>query len=474
LVQLAQDVLVVAGVLAVMLYLDWPMGGAVILMVLAIAGIFQFLNPKLQQTSRDVRRRRTRLSAHLNGRIKGLEVVKSYGRQRDENRWVRKLNGRVADCGTQREAAGGMLLGTSAGTVALFTVLVLGLASGEVASGRLTAGELVTFYALIGLLAPIFQRITMTDRTLQEAHISMHRLSQTLAEEPESPRESELPALEVSEGSVSVEEVSFTYPDGTVALENVSLTARRGELVVIAGSNGAGKSTLLELLPRSREPTSGRVVVDGQDITEVSLDSLRSQIGYVTQDTPLFDGTIAENVSYGVPGDTSKEQIKNAARLARVDEIVAALPDGWETKVSEGRRMLSDGQRQRVALARVLVTDSPILVLDQAAAAVDAENFQALLETVCELAQDKTVIIATHHPAALLAADRIYVLEEGRALEVSARALREHHEGGHGKDTGPIFAELSAARAFVGSRTLVRAAPMRKETEDDDHGEDDD
>lgn len=474
-VQLAQDLLVVAGVLVVMVYLDWRMGLTVTMMVPVVAGIFWYLNPRLQQTSRDMRRRRTRLSAHLNGRIKGLDVVKSYGQQKDETRRVRRLNGRVADHGTRREAAGGMLLGASAGTVALFTVLVLALASGEVASGRLTGGELVTFYALIGLLAPIFQRITMTDRTLQEAHISMHRLAQTLAEEPESPEEGELPDLDVGEGTVSVEEVSFEYPDGTVALENASLTARRGELVVIVGPNGAGKSTLLELLPRFREPTSGRIYVDGQDITGVSLGSLRSKISLVTQDTPLFDGTIAENVGYGAPSDASEEQVRDAARLAGVDEIVASLPDGWETKMREGRRTLSAGQRQRVALARALVADPPILVLDQAAAAVDVRGFRELLRTVRELARYKTVIIATHNADALLAADRIFALEGGRTLEVSARALREQHEGDYGEGTGPVFDELSAVRASAVGRPATRTTHMRDEgTRGDDNEDDDD
>src|SRR5918997_68097 len=198
----------------------------------------------------------------------------------------------------------------------------------EVAAGRLSAGYLVTSYALIGLLAPIVQRITIFNRTLQEAQISVERLAQTLAEEPESPQDEELPEVEVSEGLVSVEGVSFSYPDGTLALDDVSLTVRRGELVALVGPNGAGKSTLLELLPRFRQPTNGRIVIDGQDTTDVSLESLRSKIGFVTQDTPLFDATITENVTYGVRGDASEEQIRQAARLAGVGKVGPSPPQG--------------------------------------------------------------------------------------------------------------------------------------------------
>jgi subfamily B ATP-binding cassette protein MsbA len=426
-VQLVQDALVVAGVLAVLVYLNRNMGLAAAGVVPAVGALFWYLNPRLQDASRKMRRRRTRLSAHLNGRISGLEVLKSYGRQGEEERRVRKLNRRVVEHGIRRERAGGMLLGASAGLVALVTAGVLGLAAGEVAAGRLTAGQLVTFYALLGLLAPIFQRITTADRTLQEAEISIRRLTETLKQEPESPVDGELPPLEVSGGEVSFEDVSFTYPDGTRALEGVSLKARRGELVAVVGPNGAGKSTLLQLLPRFLQPTAGRVLIDGQDTGEVSLASLRAQVGFVSLDTPLFDGTISENIAYGAEGEVPEERVRHAACLAGVDDFVDALPDGWETKLREGRRTLSYGQRQRVALARALVSDPPILVLDQAAAAVDADTYRALVEKLRELAREKTVIVATHRLSALLVSDRIYTLEEGRVVEQSDEFSPELH-----------------------------------------------
>src|SRR5215217_5665065 len=379
-VQLVQDVLFVIGAIAVLTYLNLLVGLSTTLLVPLTALIFWRINPRVQKASRDTRYRRTLLSAHLNERLRGLAVVKIHGRQREEAKRVGKLNRKVASRGARLATAGGRLQGASAATVALVTTLTLGLAAEEVAAGRLSAGYLVTSYALIGLLAPIIQRITIFNRTLQEAQISVERLAQTLAEEPESPRDEELPEVEVSEGLVSVEGVSFSYPDGTQALEEVSLTARRGELVALVGPNGAGKSTLLELLPRFRQPSDGRIVLDGQDIAEVSLESLRSKIGFVTQETPLFDGTITENVTYGVRGDASEEQIQQAARLAGVDELVASMPEGWETKVSEGRRMLSSGQRQRVVLARALAADPPIIVLDEVGSALDIETQRTLAE----------------------------------------------------------------------------------------------
>src|ERR687893_782284 len=352
-VQLIQDVLVVIGVIAVRTYLYLLVGLGTTLLLPLIALIFWRMNPRVQQASRDTRSRRTRLSAYMNERITGLAAVKIHGRQREEAKRARKLNRKVASRGGRLAAAGGQLQGASAAAVALVTTLTLGLAAEEVAAGRLSAGYLVTSYALIGLLAPIVQRITIFNRTLQEAQISVERLAQTLSEEPESPQDEELPEVEVSEGLVSVEGVSFSYPDGTLALDEVSLAARRGELGALVGPNGAGKSKPLELLPRFRQPSDGRIVIDGHDTTDVSLESLRSKIGFVTQDTPLFDATITENITYGVRGDASseasEEQIQQAARLAGVDELVASLPEGWETKVSEGRRKIGRAScRERV------------------------------------------------------------------------------------------------------------------------------
>ena len=420
-VQLVQDVLFVVGALAVLTYLNLLVGLGTTLLLPLIAVVFWRINPRVQQASRDTRYRRTRLSAYLNERLTGLAVVKIHGRQREEAKRVRKLNRNVASRGARLAAAGGQLQGASAATVALVTTLTLGLAAEEVAAGRLTAGYLVTSYALIGLLAPVVQRITTFNRTLQEAQISDERLAQTLAEEPESPQEEELPEVEVSEGLVSVEGVSFSYPDGTLALDDVSLRARRGELVALVGANGAGKSTLLELLPRFRQPTNGRIMIDGQDIADVSLESLRSKIGFVTQETPLFDGTITENITYGVRGDASEEQIQQAARLAGVDELVASLPDGWETKVREGRRMLSRGQRQRVVLARALAADPPIIVLDEVGSGLDIETQRTLSEELRVLAQHKTVIVATHSMPAMLMADRVYRMDRGRVVEEEDR-----------------------------------------------------
>jgi len=274
--------------------------------------------------------------------------------------------------------------------------------------------------------------------------------------------------------------VGFSHDRKRPTLEAVSLVAQRGELVALAGPNGSGKSTLLELLLQFRQPTQGRIEIDGQDLSEVSLSSLRSRIGLVTQDAPLFDGTIEENIAYGVPPSTdqssrhtpcaeagrtdtasvgngeptgivpptntdTQERVRCAARLVGVDRLVAGLEKGWNTRAGESGRLLSGGQRQRIALARALASDPPFLILDEATSAMDGETEQALAVTLRELARDKTILVAAHRIATLAVADRIYVLDAGRVVEQGTHAELLERGGVYAR----LFADPSLSDDFI-------------------------
>ena len=440
LARVTQDLLLAAAVLLALAILNWRMALAVVLVPVAYGVIFWALNPRLRRASQATRRRRARLAAYLNERIAGMKVVKAFARQRVEAGRVKALTRDLADRGARQAAAAGQLQGLTSATLVGSVALALALAAGEVAAGRVSGGTLVTFLLLVGLLAPIFQRVSTANRYLQEAQISVDRLMETLSEPPESAGDRRRPALAVTAGRIEVRRVSFAYGTGKRVLREVSLRARRGELVALVGPNGAGKSTLLDLLLRFRQPSRGRILIDGQDIERVALDSLRSQIGLVAPDTPLFAGTIGEAVGYGVEAEADlwEAQIRAAARVAGVEELVDRLPDGWETQIGEGGRLLSDGQRQRVALARALAIDPPILLLDEVSAALDAQTEQALAERLRELARDKTVIVVAHRLPTLRLADRIYVLDRGRVVE----------EGTHDVllERGKVYARLFGER----------------------------
>lgn len=422
LVQLSQDLALLCAILVVLLVLNWRMALGVALVLPLYAVLFGWLNPRLRRASRATRRSRSRLSAYLHDHLVGVAITKSLARQNVENRRLGQLTRRLARNGSRRARWGGQLQGLAAGTVALSSVVVLALAAGEIAAGRLTGGTLVMFYTLLGLVVPIFQRLAVANRTFQESYISLDHLRQTLKVAPERPAVDRRPSLVVESGKLVVEDLSFTRRDGTPVLQGVSLHANRGELVAIVGPNGAGKTTLLELLLGFRSPDGGRILIDGQDTARVNLDSLRVAIGLVPQEALLFDGTVAENIAYGVRDGVPEEQLLRAARLAGVLQMIEQLPDGWDTAVGAGGRALSGGQRQRVALARALAADPPILILDEASAALDAAAEAELASTLKELARTKTVIAAAHRPATLLAADRIYVLEHGRLVETGDHA----------------------------------------------------
>ncbi|NWG19881.1 MAG: ABC transporter ATP-binding protein [Chloroflexi bacterium] len=419
-VQLAQDMLLLGAILAALMIINWRMTLGVALVMPVYLVLFYRLNPSLRHASRAARRSRSRLAAYLHDRLEGMVVIKTYVRQMAEERRLKRLARRLARNGARRASQSGALQGLAAGVVALSSVIVLALATLEVSSGRITAGGLVLFYTMLGLIIPIFQRIALANRIFQESYISLERLQQTMNVASERPVRDTRPRLRVSDGEVMVEGVTCRRSERGTVLRNVTLHARRGELIAITGPNGAGKSTLLELILGLRQPSTGRICIDGQSIGEVALDSLRAAIGFVPQDAPLLDGAIAENILYGVRSGIPEEQIQRAAELTGVDQLVARLPNGWQTRVGPGGGNLSGGQRQMVALARALAADPPILLLDEAASALDAGAEEQLARTLRQIAQQRTVIVSAHRPATLHLADRIYVLERGRVVEVGS------------------------------------------------------
>jgi ATP-binding cassette subfamily B protein len=258
------------------------------------------------------------------------------------------------------------------------------------------------------------------------------------------------PRLEVSVGRVRFEQVSFGYEPGREILDGVDIDIPAGTSCAIVGPSGAGKSTIARLLYRFYDPSSGRITIDGQDIATVSQDSLRSAIGIVPQDTVLFNDTIAYNIAYGRDGATISD-VEAAARGAAIDGFVAMLPDGWDSMVGERGLKLSGGEKQRVAIARTLLKNPPILVLDEATSALDSRTEQAIQETLERIAQSRTTIIIAHRLSTIVDAKQIVVLDQGRVVE------RGRHDQLLAR--GGLYAELWARQASERSeRDAVEAA----------------
>ena len=420
-VQVSQDILFACGVLAALVWLNPRMGAAMAVIVPLFGLIFWRLNPQLRHESRATRARRSRLSAYLEERLAGMAVVKAFVKQDAEAESVKELSRDIARRATRRAGVEARLQGWTTVTLALGSVAVLAIAAREAAAGRLSAGSLVAFFTLLGLLLPVFQRVVAANQFFQEGQISVERLTTTLGVARETRRNDKAPELNVKRGEILVQGVSFGLKGGQAILKNVSMHASRGELVAIVGGNGSGKTTLVELLLRFHQPSAGQILIDGQDLAAVSLHSLRAQIGLVSQEAPVFDGSVKENIAYGLPAESPDTAIENAARLAGVDRFVTSLPQGWETRVGRGGRNLSPGQRRRLALARALAINPRILIFDEPFSSLDPETEQFLVSLLRELAAERTVVVVAQRIPASLKPTRLYLLAEGTAIQQDPR-----------------------------------------------------
>ena len=295
------------------------------------------------------------------------------------------------------------------------TALVLVVGGLHVMDGKLTVGSLLVVIAYLAAVYNPLSSIAETIGSLQQAIVSARRVREILALAPERP---DAPgALDASavEGHVRFERVSFAYDEEQPVLQDVSFLARPGEMVALVGLTGAGKTTLASLIPRFFDPTGGRVLIDGVDVSQYALRSLRERIALVPQDPVLFDGTIADNIRYGRL-EASEEDVEAAARAAHVDHFVRRLPKGYDTQVAEAGATLSGGERQRLGIARALLKDAPILILDEPTSSLDAISEEGVFDALRRLRAGRTTIVIAHRLSTIRDATRILVLHEGRLL----------------------------------------------------------
>lgn len=291
--------------------------------------------------------------------------------------------------------------------------------SREIAVGHLTPGEFTSFLGALLLMYGPIKKLSRVNANLQQAAAASDRIFEVLDVHTEVIDRQGAIAMPPFTGDIEFRDVSFGYDDGhgRSTLRGVSLTVRAGQMIAIVGRSGAGKTTLVNLLPRFYDVTTGAILIDGRDIREVSLASLRKQIGIVTQETVLFDDSIAGNIAYGTPGATT-EQIEAAARAANAHDFIVAQPEGYQTTIGERGQRLSGGQRQRLAIARALLKNSPILILDEATSALDSESERLVQQALATLMMNRTSFVIAHRLSTVRRADAIIVLERGRIVEV--------------------------------------------------------
>jgi subfamily B ATP-binding cassette protein MsbA len=317
----------------------------------------------------------------------------------------------------------------------------------QIGQGRMSMGAFMSFVAALFLMYEPIKKLSRVNATLQQAGAAAERIFDMLdthTEVEDRPGAVVLPPLT---RSLEFREVSFAYGDRDrrVVLDRVSFRADAGEVIAIVGLSGAGKSTLINLIPRFYDVTDGAIVIDGHDIRDVTLASLRAQIGLVTQDTLLFDDTVANNITYGRPHATQAE-IEAAARAAHAHEFIEALPEGYATRIGEKGNRLSGGQRQRLAIARALLKDPPILILDEATSSLDAESERLVQDALQTLMRNRTSFVIAHRLSTVRSASRIVVLEHGTIVEMGRHDDLLARGGG-------VYSRLYALQVFGGDQT---------------------
>ena len=411
-----KSVVTVIGAFAIMLWLDWQLT-LILLVAYPIAfGPVIALGNRVRKRAKTAQNQIGEVTSLLNEGFQSARMVKAYGLetyQKDRARLGFVERSRLFLKVLTDKAAVDPILEVTGG-VALAGIL--GFSAWQIAGGGSTLGDLLGIIAAIGIAAPELRALGTLNAVAQEGAGAADRVFDILDRTPVDGDVPQARTVSNVEGAIRFDNVRFSYEDGSEILKGLSFSIAPGERVAIVGPSGAGKSTLFNLLLRLYRPQSGQILLDGQDVNTLTLESLRRHIGLVSQDTALFDDSVAANIRLGQLG-ASDEEVVEAAKLANAHGFILDLPDGYDSGVGEFGRSLSGGQRQRVALARAMLRSAPILLLDEATSALDAESEAKIQESLNSFMQGRTSIIVAHRLATVRGVDRILVLEEGQIAE---------------------------------------------------------
>jgi ABC-type multidrug transport system fused ATPase/permease subunit len=415
-VQLVGGTLTALFALGVLLWLNWQLTLAIIALLALFGGVMGFAFTRL----RPIFRERGEINARVTGRLAetlgGIRVVKAYGTEKREDRvftrGVHRLFRNVASTITGISAVNAFAT-VVIGAVGMLLILIGGR---SVLAGQMTLGDVLMYLVFTGMMAAPVIQIASISTQISEAFAGLDRireLSRLATEGEEDDTRETVPELR---GAVEFRDVEFEYREGVPVLRGVSFQAPAGSTTALVGSSGSGKSTLLSLVMAFHRPTTGTILVDERDLAAFRLHEYRAQLGVVLQDNFLFDGTVLDNIRFARPG-AAREEVMEAARIAHCDTFVLGFPDGYETVVGERGIKLSGGQRQRIAIARAILADPRVLILDEATSSLDSESEALIQDGLRRLRQGRTTFVIAHRLSTIRSADQILVLEEGEVVE---------------------------------------------------------
>lgn len=415
-VNLLIDTIQLIGIIIILLTLNFKLGLAIIVTV----PIMFFVSGKLRTTIRiawqDVRVKTSRINSHLAESIQGIKVTQAFTQEKENMNYFRQMN--QTNRLTWNKAS---MLNQSFSpiielTAAIGTCILFWLGAHFISTGAMTIGLLVAFANYIGNFWEPINRLGQMYQQMLIAMASSERIFEFMDEQPTVAEKPDAKILPPIAGGIRLENIIFEYEKDRPALRNVSLQARAGESIALVGHTGSGKSTIINLLCRFYDPVAGRVLIDEQDIRDFTLQSLRSQVGIVLQDTFIFSGSIRDNIRFGRLNATDKE-VEDAARAVFAHDFIKGLPDGYETQVEERGNVLSMGQRQLISFARALLADPRVLILDEATASIDTETELRIQEALKALLVGRTSFIIAHRLSTIRNADKIIVMDHGRLME---------------------------------------------------------
>jgi ABC-type multidrug transport system fused ATPase/permease subunit len=427
------DLLTIAGMLGLMFWLRWDFA-------LIAVGVAPFLllfvvrfRRSVKKATREVRRRESDLVEVVQQGLESIRVVNAFGRQELEQAHLLEASQATVQAALKARRVKSLLSPVVAVTVSFCTAFVLWRGAGLALTSAMSVGSLTVFLSYLSKFFKPVQDLAKMSGAIAQAAVGVERVRGILDIDmsiPERPDAREPGRLE---GAIEFDRVAFAYDEAHPVLKDVSFSIAAGQFVGIVGTTGSGKSTVVSLIPRFYDPSWGRILIDGVDIRDFKLQAMRDQIGFVLQDTVLFRGTVRSNIAYGRPG-ASEREIFEAAKLANAHDFILRMPQGYDTQVGERGLTLSGGERQRIGIARTIIRNSPILILDEPTASLDSESEKIVIEALERAMKGRTVITIAHRLSTIRDADKILVLKDGLV----------HEEGSHDQlvALGGLYAQL--------------------------------
>ncbi|UOQ93018.1 ABC transporter ATP-binding protein/permease [Halobacillus shinanisalinarum] len=427
-INLLMDIVMLTGIVVILFALSPKLALAILVIMPLMFYISTKLRRNIRRSWQEVRIQQSRLNSHLNESLQGVRITQSFSQETENAEYFNGVNTDNFQSWNTATRKSAMFRPFVEMSNAVGTVILISYGAFLILQGAIEIGTFVSFAFFLGMFWEPISRLGQVYNQLLMAMAASERIFEFLDEQPNVQEKSNARDLSDMKGHIEFDQVQFAYDEKRIALHKISLEMKQGETVALVGHTGSGKSTIANLISRFYDPTKGAVKIDGTDLQDATIDSVRQQISVVLQDTFIFSGTIMENIRFGRP-TASDEEVIEAAKLVGADDFISRLNSGYETEVEERGSILSAGERQLLSFARALLADPRILILDEATASIDTETEMKIQQALRRLLKDRTAIIIAHRLSTIREADTIYVLEHGKILEHGSHDQLMDQEG---------------------------------------------